>query len=89
MALRSVFDDGFLPFPVSSDFGTKSSILQFKECETSRCMNITIKDDGVVENDEVFGVKLTKSPLLSRIRLEPVDGMITVKDNDCKYGTCM
>ena len=53
-------------------------------------MNITIKDDGVVENDEVFGVKLRRSPLLSdRIRFEPVDGMITIKDNDCKYGTCM
>ena len=53
-------------------------------------MNITIKDDGAVENEKVFGVKLTKSPHLSdRIRLEPVDGMITIKDNDCKYGTCM
>ena len=52
-------------------------------------MNITIKDDGAVENEKVFGVKLTKSPLLSRIRLEPVDGVVTIKDNDCKYGTCM
>ena len=53
-------------------------------------MNITIKDDNVVEDDEVFGITLTRSPCLSnRIRLEPVDGTVTIKDDDSKYGTCI
>ena len=53
-------------------------------------MNITIKDDNIVEDDEVFGITLTRSPRLSnRIRLEPVDGTVMIKDDDSKYGTCI
>ena len=46
-------------------------------------MNITIKNDSVVEYVEVFGITLTRSPRLSNeIRLEPMDGMVMIGDDD-------
>ena len=73
----------FIPFPVSSDFGTKSSTLIFEECDTRHCVNITKKNDSIVVYVEVFGITRTRSPRLSNeIRLELVDGMDMIKDDD-------
>ena len=67
------------------DYGALSTILMFAECQNRSCENISIEDDAVVENDELFNVTLERAEDLdSRIMLNRsrVDGKIEIKDND-------
>ena len=72
--------------PVSPmDYDALSTVLNFDACETRSCVNVTIVDDSVDEQTEVFAVTLRRSVGLdSRIRLNPVDGVIEITDNDGK-----
>ena len=57
----------------------------FPECETGRCIDISIIDDLVNEpEDEVFDVTLQRTVgLISSISLVPVNAeIIIVNDND-------
>ena len=77
-----------LPVPFSytdspMDYGAVSTILRFDACDTRRCVDVTIENDGDDEPDEVFGITLERTPSLNgRITLDPVDGDITIVDND-------
>ena len=59
--------------------------LVFPPCEISRCVDIPIVDDDVLENSELFNVTLEGNGLDSRITLDPVDGLVEITDN---YGMC-
>ena len=60
--------------------------LIFEECETRRCVNISIEDDMTLENIESFNVILDRSlDLDSRIHLDPVIGEIQIIDNDSMF----
>ena len=50
------------------------------------CVIITIQDDTVVENDELFNMDITIAPMsIVRIGL-PSSSSVTIHDNDCKSG---
>ena len=60
-----------------------SSILMFDARDIRRCVDITIVSDTDDERDEMFGITLERTPGLNdKITLDPVDGDITIVDND-------
>lgn len=66
----------------ASDFGALSTVLRFAKCQKKSCANVSIVDDVMLENVEVFGITLERSGLDSRITLEPVNGFVEIMDND-------
>ena len=65
------------------DYIELSTILSFPTCGTRQCVNVTIVDDDVLENVESFDVTLERTPGLDmRITLDPVDGVIEIRDDD-------
>ena len=75
-----------MPFSYTAspmDYGAVSTILRFDACDTRHCVDVTIENDGDDEPDEMFGITLERIPGLNgRITLDPVDGDITIVDND-------
>ena len=61
-------------------------ILMFGECETRKCVNVTIENDFEDEPDENFFCNLTETSvgLHPNIQLKPVDGEVVIEDNDSK-----
>ena len=50
------------------------------------CVRVSIVDDELMENDESFNVTLERTADLdSRIRLDPVVGVVEITDNDGRY----
>ena len=74
-------------FSVSpTDYGTVDTILIFDACQMKSCVNISIVDDIIQENDESFNVTLERTPDLdSRIILVPVNGVVQIIDDDGRY----
>ena len=65
------------------DNGALNEILMFEACETRKCVNVTITDDGVDELNEFFPYHLRRTTSLDpRITLDPVGGQIEIVDND-------
>jgi hypothetical protein len=65
------------------DYGVINETLMFDACETRKCVNITITDDLVDEQQELFTYTLTRTPSLHlRIELDPIDGTVEIIDND-------
>ena len=65
------------------DYGALSTIVTFGECDTCQCVDITIVDDGVLENVESFFVSLESTPGLdSRITLNPTRAEVQITDNE-------
>jgi hypothetical protein len=65
------------------DYGAIDETLMFDACETRKCVNITITDDLVDEQQELFTYTLTRTPSLHlRIELDPIDGTVEIIDND-------
>ena len=63
-----------------------STILMFEACERQRCVNVTIVDDDILEMTESFHVTLERTPGLDmRIRLDQVDGVVEITDDDGEY----
>ena len=59
------------------------STLMFDACDIQRCVNITIVWDTDDEPDEMFGITLERTTGLNgRITHDPVDGDITIVDDD-------
>ena len=60
-----------------------STILMFDACNTRHCVDVTSVNDTVDEPDEMFGITLERTPGLNdKITLDPVDGDITIVDDD-------
>ena len=71
--------------PALPDYIPVERILTFKPCDRRRCVNITILDDTQVEIDEIFYVNLERTIGLDRvIRLDPIEGIIQIEENDCE-----
>ena len=74
-----------LPPVPTMDYDPLSVNLNFAACETRQCVNATIVDDFVDEPIESFNVTLERTLGLDiRIRLDPVDGVVEIDDNDGK-----
>ena len=84
MIIRMPLWDDSLFFSVSPmDYTELNSMLSFAACETRRCMNVTIVDDLVNEPPELFVYTLERTPGLdTRISLDPIDGRMSITDND-------
>ena len=68
------------------DYGELSTFLSFPTCGTRQCVNVTVVNDDVLENVESFDVTLERTPGLDmRITLDPVDGVIEIRDDDGLY----
>ena len=65
-----------------------STMLSFTACKTQSCVNIPIVDDALDEPERIFYVSLERTPDLNdRITLDPVDGEITLIDDDGMFPT--
>ena len=70
------------------DYGAIDVILMFDTCETRKCVNVTIAEDLVDEQQEFFTYTLTRTPSLDpRIELDPTDGRVDIIDNDGEYSS--
>ena len=64
------------------DYGFLDVPLPFDACDRRSCVNITITDDEVLENLELFSVTLRRNGLDPRISLDPTVAEIQITDND-------
>ena len=65
------------------DYGAIDVILEFGTCETRKCVNVSIVNDLVDEEDEIFTYHLRRTTNLDpRINLEPIDGTVEIIDDD-------
>ena len=66
-----------------NDYGSINVTLMFDACETRSCVNVTIENDLVNEEDENFFYTLDRTPgLPPNINLNPVDGEVLIEDDD-------
>ena len=56
-------------------------------CGFITCQTVTIRDDGVVEEDEIFFITLERAPIvpIGRIRSDMSRATVYLKDNDSKH----
>ena len=67
----------------STDYGEVTTNLTFSSCENKTCINVTIVNDNVAEETEVFTVRLQKPANPdSSISLIPNSAEVQVEDND-------
>ena len=60
-------------------------LVEFEQCETQHCVNITIIDDLINEPEESFSYTLERTPQLGpAIHLNPVSGEVLIIDDDGK-----
>ena len=63
------------------DFVPVSTTLRFERCGNRSCTNILIESDEVMEETETFTTTLERNLALDpRIRLDPVDAVVTILD---------
>ena len=68
------------------DYFAVTTILMFDACQMRSCVNVTIRNDVILENVESFNITLERtSDLDSRITLDPVNGVVEIIDNDGMY----
>ena len=68
---------------VSSDFSAISSLeLTFQAVTTERCIEITIRDDTILESSETFSVQL--DTIDQNVTLTSTPATVTIEDNDSK-----
>ena len=67
----------------TADYEALDVLLTFDTCETRKCANVSIIDDGVDESDEFFTFNLTRtSNLHTRIELDPASGRVLIYGGD-------
>ena len=67
------------------DYTTVTAQLTFQATVTLQCSSISIVDDTILENDEVFSVQL--STLDQDVNLTPSTATVTIEDNDSECHT--
>ena len=68
------------------DYKKVDTILLFKSCQTSACINVGIVNDNIAELTESFSVKLNRTDGLdTRITLDPVVAEVEIIDNDGEW----
>ena len=68
-----------------SDFTRVTAQLTFQATVTLQCSSISIMDDTILENDEVFSVQL--STLDPDVNLTPSTATVTIENNDSECHT--
>ena len=78
------YDNFLLSISVSPfDYFAVTTILMFDACQMRSCVNVTIRNDVILENLESFNVALERtSDLDSRITLNLVNEVVVIIDND-------
>ena len=65
------------------DYGTVTRLFMLDSCKTRQCIEITVRNDAVLENMESFFVNLLQTADLdSRINLYPAVTVIEIIDDD-------
>ena len=65
------------------DYVSLDGLLMFGSCEREACITITIVNDLVDEEEELFHVDLERTPGLDmRISLAPIEAEIIIEDDD-------
>ena len=68
------------------DYGTISKEIMIAPCQPRVCVDVSIVDDAVIENDETLSMSLSSpSDLDSRIILFPNRSQVIINDNDGTY----
>ena len=68
------------PLVDGMDYVTMDIMFSFDMCETKSCINISVVDDSVTENDEVFNIFLiSPNP---RFDYDTAIADITIRDNE-------
>lgn len=74
------------PFPIAvstTDYVAQITALHFKPCDSEKCIDVTLKDDCVVEEVESFYLFLTTPSYVDeRIMISSGIGRIIIIDND-------
>ena len=65
-----------------SDYEAVSEVLTFAQCETRRCVNVSITDDLVNKPEETFSLSLTK--ISSFVTLSTTAAEVLITDDDGK-----
>ena len=61
-------------------------LIEFPACDKRICVDVSIVDDEIVENDKSLEVALERPPGLdSAIILGPADGVVEITENDGRY----
>ena len=70
---------------VSSDFAQPTPMdLTFLQGTTQQCASISISDDAVLENDELFSVQMTSTDPAVTLSPSASSATITIGDDDSK-----
>ena len=70
------------------DYEQLEGALMFHPCDVRKCINVTIKDDDITEETEIFIVSLQRTTTLdSRIFLNPKSATVHVTDDDGMHYT--
>ena len=70
-----------------SDFDGEPVVMYFDPCQDRFCVNISIYDDEIVEQDEEFLMIIDPIELDNRISLTPNNATVTITDmGGSKYG---
>ena len=64
------------------DYERFIDLVRFASCQRTRCIDITIIDDLLLEDVELFNISLDQNDLGNGIRLEPNVSKIEIRDND-------
>ena len=68
------------------DYNVLSVMSPIPRCGFETCQVVTIRDDGVVEEDETFFITLERAPIvpIGRIEFPMSRSTVNLKDNDSK-----
>ena len=62
--------------------------LMFSSCDVRKCINVTIENDDITEQNETFSVSLQRTATLdSRITLNPKSATVHITDDDGMHYT--
>jgi len=83
--LFSVVDTQYFIFAYAAnmDFSTTSAVLTFNASTSLRCEQVTITDDTILENSEMFFIQLESTDPAVNITLGSAP--VTILDNDSEY----
>ena len=82
----SVVDTQYFIFAyaANTDFSITSAVLTFNASTSLRCEQVTITDDTILENSEIFFMQLESTDPAVEITLGSAP--VTIFDDDCEYG---
>lgn len=71
----------------NGDFMSQNGTLTFQPGMAQRCIDVTIRNDSILEANEVFGVNVSTSNLGTNSGQQSATVTITITDDDSKFVT--